>query len=970
MYNCPRFATLMLSTVRLTAALALLTVPVLAQKKIEFHNGKEVADHEVIVRLRNVDNASKANISLNVDADNVRQLGSQSALQVIHSRSKNTTTLINELSKRSDVLYVEPNYIIHASATPNDPNFSSLWGLANTGQTIGGQAGTVGSDVSARLAWDISTGGTANVVGVIDTGLDYNHPDLQANVWSAPTAFTITVGGLSITCPAGSHGFNAINRTCDPLDDNDHGTHVSGTIGAVGNNAAGVAGLNWNTRIMGLKFLDSTGSGTLSDAINAVDFAIQVKSFFASTGTPANVRVLSNSWGGAGFTQSLLDAINRANTADMLFVVAAGNSSSNIDTSPTYPASYNAPNLIAVAATDNRDALASFSNWGAVGVALGAPGVYITSTIRNGAYGTMSGTSMATPHVSGAAMLVLSKCSLTTASLRSTLLSNIDPVASLTNSVSTKGRLNMNKAIRSCSVAPPPPPAASTTATFVKTDTATQGSWKGVYGADGYQLVSDGTKNTTYSTFGVSGQSSYTWSASTTDVRGLQKAAASDRIMAAWYTFSSFDIDVNVIDAQQHKISLYIGDYDGGANGRAERIDVIDYSTGTVLDTRSLSSFYSGLYVSWNVTGHVILRVTNTSPVNAVVSAIFFDPASSAPVPSSAATVSFVKSDTATQGGWKTLYGHDGYNVINDGSSYPSYAQLTPVGASSYTWTSSTTDVRALQHVTASGRIAAAYYSSSQFSLDLNLTDAGQHQIAVYCLDYDGTTRGQTVEIVDYTTGTVLDSRSLASFNSGVYLVYNIHGHVLIRTTRTAGPNAVLSGVFLDPPGFVPVANSALFVKNDGTTQGTWKGVYGVAGFNVIGTTAAYPAFATVTPAAQSFWQYAASTTTLSALQKPNPATDRIAAIWYSGTQFTVDVNLTDGNTHQVALYCLDYDSSGRSQTVDVLDATSGSVLSTKTVSSFVNGQYLVWNIKGHVTFRFTMLTGYNATLAGIFFEP
>jgi Subtilisin-like serine proteases len=431
MYNCPRSIAIMRYTERLIAVLALLALPALAQKKIEFYNGKEVAEREVIVRLRDTNNATKASIHLSADADDVRQVGSTNVVEVIHSRSKNVTALMNELSRRSDIRYAEPNYVYHVSGTPNDPSFSSLWGLSNTGQSVGGQTGTVGSDIGASLAWDVSTGSVANVIGVVDTGLDYTHPDLAANIWSAPAAFTVSVGGHSISCPAGSHGFNAITLTCDPMDDNNHGTHVSGTIGAVGNNAAGVAGVNWTTRIMGLKFLDSTGSGTLADAVNAIDFSIQVKSVFAATGTPVNVRVLSNSWGGAGFTQTLLDAINRAGTADMLFVVAAGNSSSNIDSSPTYPASYNAPNVISVAATDNRDALASFSNWGPVGVALGAPGVYITSTVRGGGYAQMSGTSMATPHVSGAAMLLLSRCTLNTAALRSTLLSNVDLVSSM-----------------------------------------------------------------------------------------------------------------------------------------------------------------------------------------------------------------------------------------------------------------------------------------------------------------------------------------------------------------------------------------------------------------------------------------------------------------------------------------------------------------------------------------------------------
>lgn len=223
--------------------------------------------------------------------------------------------------------YLEPNFLVQAGQiAPADPSFGSPWALQNTGQTIGGTAGIPGADIGAALAWGTSTGGRVNVVAVVDTGVDYAHPDLVANIWSAPASFAVTIGGKPVTCAAGTHGFHAITRTCDPRDDNNHGTHVSGMIGAVGNNSVGVVGVNWATSIMGLKFLDSTGNGYISDAINAIEFAIQAK---ARLGAGANVRVLSNSWTSGGFSQALLDEINRANASDMLFVASAGNSASN-----------------------------------------------------------------------------------------------------------------------------------------------------------------------------------------------------------------------------------------------------------------------------------------------------------------------------------------------------------------------------------------------------------------------------------------------------------------------------------------------------------------------------------------------------------------------------------------------------------------------------------------------------------------
>jgi serine protease len=444
-------------TIWLAAVLAVILVAssggtgAAPQAPREAFNGREVVPGEVIVKFRTP--PVRAEVDRDVDADRHEGIGAAGARR-IRSRSLNTAALLARLARRADVEYVEPNYILYADNTPNDTYFNLLWGLQNTGQTIGGQVGKAGADIRAAAAWDITTGSNANVVAVVDTGIDYTHPDLAANVWSAPGAFSVTLGGVTINCAAGTHGFNAITKTCDPMDDNNHGTHVSGTIGAMGNNSIGVTGINWVASIMGAKFLDASGSGTTADAINAIEFAVQ-----AAAKTGAQVRVLSNSWGGGGFSKALLDEINRAGAANMLFVVAAGNAGTNNDTTPSYPASYSAANLVAVAATDNTDALASFSNYGASSVDLGAPGVYIASTVRNGGYAYMSGTSMATPHVSGAAALVLSACAaLDTAGLVNVLLGTVDPISSLAGKTTTGGRLNVYKAVSGCGSAPPPPP--------------------------------------------------------------------------------------------------------------------------------------------------------------------------------------------------------------------------------------------------------------------------------------------------------------------------------------------------------------------------------------------------------------------------------------------------------------------------------------------------------------------------------
>lgn len=437
------------------AALAIILMISIAgaaqSKQIEIVNGYEVAAGEVLLKFKVADQKVIDQVDIEEDVDRRENVGSTHVMRV-HSRSKKAEDLIKDLSRRDDVLYVEPNYIVHTTATPNDQYFGLLWGMQNTGQNILGVTGTSGADIGATSAWDITTGNKANVVAVIDTGIDYTHLDLAANIWTAPSQFNVTINGVTITCPAGSHGFNAIRNTCDPMDDNGHGTHVSGTIGAVGNNGIGVAGVNWNASIMGAKFLDARGSGYLSDAVEAMQFVIQARAIF---GNKANVRVLSNSWGGGGFSQALLDEINSANAADMLFVAAAGNDGSDNDGIRSYPSGYESSNVVAVAATNNRDLLASFSNYGLTTVDLGAPGVDVASTSK-GSYYYMSGTSMATPHVSGAAALILSKCSLNTAQLKAIILDNTDPISSLSGKTVTGGRLNVYKAISACSTPPAP----------------------------------------------------------------------------------------------------------------------------------------------------------------------------------------------------------------------------------------------------------------------------------------------------------------------------------------------------------------------------------------------------------------------------------------------------------------------------------------------------------------------------------
>ena len=351
---------------------------------------------------------------------------------------------MERLARHPRVEAVEPNYIVRTQVVPNDPRFGELWGLQNIGQT----GGTGDADIDAPEAWDTVTGSSAVVTAVIDTGVDYTHPDLAANMWTNPGE----IPGNGIDDDGNGyvddvHGYDFYNNDANPFDDHGHGTHVAGTIAAVGDNGVGVAGVSWGARIMAVKFLGGPdGSGSISGAISSVLYAADM-----------GARVMNNSWGGGGFSQALADAITAALEADALFVAAAGNDFSSNDTFPHYPSSYDVANVLAVAATDHLDSKASFSNYGAASVDLGAPGVSILSSVpASGApccsdpsgYRLLNGTSMATPHVSGAATLLLAQDPTRTAiGLKNLLMATVDPIPALAGITVTGGRLNVAAAV-------------------------------------------------------------------------------------------------------------------------------------------------------------------------------------------------------------------------------------------------------------------------------------------------------------------------------------------------------------------------------------------------------------------------------------------------------------------------------------------------------------------------------------------
>lgn len=373
----------------------------------------------------------------NIVTDAMRNAGDNEGIYLIHT-SGDVGTALKAMKGSAEIEYAEPNYIYTHQATTTDPYYTngSLWGMKS------------GFGSNAEAAWTAGhTGSKAVYVGIIDEGIQVDHLDLKGQIWTNP--YDPVDGrdndGNGYIDDVNGWDFDGNNNTVydggSRGSSDDHGTHVAGTIGAE-SNGKGVVGVNWNVTLISGKFLGRRG-GTTANAVKAVDYFTNLK-------TKHNITIVAtnNSWGGGGYSQALYDAINRANSADILFVAAAGNSGTNNDTSPSYPSNYDLPNIIAVAAIDKNGNLASFSQYGASTVDIGAPGVGIYSTTAYNTLSSYNGTSMATPHVTGAVALYASvKAGYSSATIKSAILNSAVPTASLAGKTVTGGRLDANAAL-------------------------------------------------------------------------------------------------------------------------------------------------------------------------------------------------------------------------------------------------------------------------------------------------------------------------------------------------------------------------------------------------------------------------------------------------------------------------------------------------------------------------------------------
>jgi hypothetical protein len=431
---------------------------------------------------------------------------------------------------------------------------------------------------------------------------------------------------------------------------------------------------------------------------------------------------------------------------------------------------------------------------------------------------------------------------------------------------------------------------SATTVAFQTLDTGTQGNWPNIYGQDGYIIANSPSSTPSYATVSFSGSSTWTWAASTSLPIALRKSpSTSDRIASTYYSGGSFTIDL-ALTGGLHQVALYLLDLD--TTSRAETISILDPGNGNaVLDSRQFSSFNNGQYAVWNLQGHVLIQVTRTAGLNAVVGGLFFRTLGSANPPSVSIT-------------------SPAPGVVTGPVTITAYAQ-------------STAGIQSVQFL----------LDNANFGSPVTTGTGGNYSIPW----------------------------ATAGTSNGPHTLTAIALDTLGQSTLSAGVSVTVSNSSPPPSG------SAVFLRTDTTTQGNWKSSYGADGSLIANDSSHVPSYATVGLGNTLQWTWAASTTDVRALTRYSPATGRIASAYYNTPSFAYDVNFTDGQPHQVALYLLDWDD-GRIETVSILDAGGASVLDTHTLSGFGSGQYLVWNVQGHVLVKVQIVSGISAAASGLFF--
>jgi hypothetical protein len=521
----------------------------------------------------------------------------------------------------------------------------------------------------------------------------------------------------------------------------------------------------------------------------------------------------------------------------------------------------------------------------------------------------------------------------------------------------------------------------SSGATYLTLDTTTQGTWTGAYGGDGFIIANSANSAPTYASVGFTGQSTWTWAIPTSDPRALQTfSGSSTRIASTYYGGSSFSINVNLSDGNAHKIALYLLDWDSGS--RAETISILDAGTHAVLSTQSFSGFQNGQYASWSVKGNVIIQVTLTGGENPVVAGIFFggSVAATGPVITGVTATNII--DTSATIVWTT--DQPSSSQVNYGTTtgYGTSSALNGTLVTSHSVTlSGLTPGTAYDYEVVSANSTGASTTSSNFTFttEILVTGPGPVISPPPSISVTATTASFTWT-TDQPSSTVVLYGPTTSYGSSSSNPAFVTSHAVqltgltpattyyceIISTNSAGTSSTYTNCTFTT--LSSSGSSASYVGLDTTTQGTWTPSYGADGFVIPNDETSITSYATVNVTGASTWTWATGTSDVRALQIYSGATARIASTYYAPSTFSINVNITDGNTHKIALYLLDWDSGSRAETISILDASSHAVLNTQSFSNFQNGQFASWDISGSVIFQVTLTGGENAVVAGIFF--
>ncbi|HWB54659.1 MAG TPA: S8 family peptidase [Tepidisphaeraceae bacterium] len=910
------------------------------------------------------------------------------------------------------ILAIEPNTPVYASSVPtpttpavipNDTYFQSgdQWDMYNYGQTITNAygvslAGTPGADINAPEAWTVSTGSKNVVVAVLDTGVDITHPDLVNNIWTNPT--DVANNGLDDDGNGyidDIHGWNTIDNNNDVNDDNGHGTNVAGIIGAQGNNGIGIAGVNWNISMIPVKVLDANGAGTTASIIAGLRYITNLKNLWISSGGTegANITAANLSLGGETFPYDTIDAraYQMAGKAGIIIVAAAGNGTNddgipvNLDNTFGFPGKYslNLPNVITVAATDNTGQLSLFSNYGAQSVQIAAPGESIWSTYPIGlngnqdGYAEMSGTSQATPHVTGVIALMASLEPTATASqLKQALFSSVDVLPSLEGEtplaqpkVTTAGQVDAYKALLAIQNL------------FLKSDTYTQGNWQGfgagdTYGTIGAYIAGESTSFPAGVT--ITGGSTVVYAdgtrAADRNAAALQQIAdPSQRIEAGQTSATSLDVELNLTSPT--RVTLYLADYNN--QKRQEKVEVIDPATGDSLSgqyPQIVSNFRDGEYLTYQLTGQVDLRITRQAGPNAILSGVFLDPVIATPVLPAVSSnyANYVSTDTTDQGNWQASFGSQGVYLAGQTANLPPFAMTSISGA---TLASGGRRKSLLDSVDGNGIDKRYFVSDSEIELSMDFTDDLIHQTTFYAADAKNKHISERIDVVDPSTGNVIATQDISNFKTGAYVSFDLTGQVDVYIIRLAGPNAVLNGIFFDAPPGAPVS----YVGVDSTTRGNWMGMYGSAADYIPGesssTLSLGPDYdgASVTVSVLGATPQVTSTNSRnkSALEiSSGPSASRILSNLVSRTNMTINLDFSDGVNHQIAIYLADTSTNNkRTEMVQVSDTATGENVAQQRISNFKQGKYVVFNVRGDATIVVSDITGPNAVVGGVFID-